>query len=223
MPSGVHPLGGGAQAPLAPGDPVSGDPSAGDPEPGYIKGYPPGVRENGGQYTHAAIWAAMALARGGERQRSAALVSMLNPIHHTRDLEAAERYRVEPYVMAADVYGEAPHTGRGGWTWYTGSAAWYYRHIVEEMLGLNRQGATLQLRPQVPHDWHHFEVRYRFGASGYLIRFEQAPPLAGLPQLTVDGARVAGHTLALVDDGHDHTAHFKFCDPTPLPPPGAQR
>src|SRR5690606_12264034 len=111
--------------------------------PGYIKGYPPGLRENGGQYSHAAMWAILAFAELGDGDRAASLFSLLNPINHARTAAAVERYKVEPYVVAADVYSVAPHTGRGGWTWYTGSAAWMYRAGIEGILGLRREGRAL--------------------------------------------------------------------------------
>ena len=122
-------------------------------DPGYIKGYPPGVRENGGQYTHAAIWAAMAFAALGDSRRAWDLLAMINPVNHARSPEEVATYRVEPYVVAADVYACPPHTGRGGWTWYTGSAAWMYRLIVESLLGLRLEVDRLRFAPCLPADW----------------------------------------------------------------------
>jgi cyclic beta-1,2-glucan synthetase len=119
-------------------------------DPGYIKGYVPGVRENGGQYTHAAIWAAMAFAQLGDRTRAWELFDIINPINHARTPTDLATYKVEPYVIAADVYAVSPHVGRGGWTWYTGSAGWMYRLIVESLLGLRLEGETLRIEPCLP-------------------------------------------------------------------------
>ena len=130
-------------------------------DPGYIKGYVPGIRENGGQYTHGALWLVRAFAESGRRDRAARLLEMLSPVHHARDRRAADRYQVEPYVVAADVYGAAPHVGRGGWTWYTGSAGWMYRVAVETILGLTvERGTWLRIAPRIPDDWPGFALRY---------------------------------------------------------------
>ena len=131
-------------------------------EPGYIRGYVPGVRENGGQYTHGAIWTAMAFAELGDSARAWELTSMINPVNHARTPEAAAAYKVEPYVVAADVYALAPHTGRGGWTWYTGSAGWMYRLVVESLLGLRLEGDRLRIAPCLPPEWTGFTLRYRY-------------------------------------------------------------
>jgi cyclic beta-1,2-glucan synthetase len=143
-----------------------------EPSPGYIKGYPPGVRENGGQYTHAALWFAMALARQGNGERAAKILRMLNPVEHARDSQAVWRYGVEPYVIAADVYRLPGRIGRGGWSWYTGSAAWMYRAWVEEVLGLKVRGDRLQLNPVIPGWWEGFRLRYRHGEAIYEIQVE---------------------------------------------------
>ena len=137
--------------------------------PGYIKGYVPGVRENGGQYTHAAIWAAMAFAALGDRERAWELFAMINPVNHGGSPEAIAIYKVEPYVVAADVYAVSPHTGRGGWTWYTGSAGWMYRLIVESLLGLRLEGDTLRFVPCLPLEWKTFKVHYRYRETIYHI------------------------------------------------------
>jgi cyclic beta-1,2-glucan synthetase len=175
------------------------------PNPGYIAGYLPGVRENGGQYTHSAIWVAMALAEMGDAERAWAVIDLINPLHHGTDAQAVQVYKVEPYVMAADVYSVAPHGGRGGWTWYTGSAGWMYRAIVESLLGLKLQvdeaGARLLLRPCVPAAWPGFELDYRHGAAVYRIVARRG----GAPGLVVDGERLDGVALPLVDDGLPHT------------------
>ena len=139
---------------------------------GYIKGYPPGVRENGGQYTHAATWVAMAFARQGDGDKAVRLLRMLNPVEHARDEKDCERYKVEPYVIPGDVYSLAGHVGRGGWTWYTGAAAWTYRVWLEEILGFQRRGDTLTINPVIPKDWPGFRLRYRFENTTYRISVE---------------------------------------------------
>ncbi|KAA0890020.1 GH36-type glycosyl hydrolase domain-containing protein [Pusillimonas sp. ANT_WB101] len=141
-------------------------------DPGYIKGYPPGLRENGGQYTHAAMWAVLAYARQGDGDKAADLFALLNPINHARTPEALERYQVEPYVVAADVYSVAPHVGRGGWTWYTGSAAWMYRAGIEGILGLQREGRAVALSPCIPLAWPGFEARLHLDDTHYHIVVE---------------------------------------------------
>jgi len=169
-----------------------------DPSPGYIKGYPPGVRENGGQYTHAALWMAMALARKGDGDRAAQLLRMLNPIEHARDAEAAWLYGVEPYVVAADVYRLPGRIGQGGWSWYTGSAAWMYRAWVEEVLGLRVQNGRLQMRPVIPAAWHGFTLTYRYGEAVYVIRVENPRGCQrGVAWVEMDGRRVAGGVIDL--------------------------
>ena len=147
-------------------------------EPGYIKAYPPGIRENGGQYTHGAIWSIFAHAKLRQPERALELFSMLNPINHAKDEAAARNYRVEPYVIAADVYSVAPHLGRGGWTWYTGSAGWMHRAGLEAILGFTREGTKLRIKPCVPANWNEFEVATQFGATRYeiiLVRNAQTP------------------------------------------------
>ena len=141
-------------------------------DPGYIKGYPPGLRENGGQYSHAAMWAIMAFAKLGDGANAAGLFSLVNPINHASTSEEAERYKVEPYVVAADVYSVPPHVGRGGWTWYTGSAAWMYRAGIESILGIRREGDFLVIDPCIPADWPGFEVTVNVASTRYEVRFE---------------------------------------------------
>jgi len=174
-------------------------------DPGYIKGYQPGIRENGGQYTHAAIWAIWAFAELGQADRVAELFNLINPIHHGDTPEKAARYRVEPYVVAADVY-SAPHQiGRGGWTWYTGSASWMYRLVVEKILGLQRRGDQLTIKPCIPKEWREYEVHYRFGSTVYHIRVENLPETSGTGvKLTLDGNPMDGEALSLSDDGREH-------------------
>ncbi|WP_459708482.1 GH36-type glycosyl hydrolase domain-containing protein, partial [Paraburkholderia sp. 2C] len=138
-------------------------------DPGYIKGYPPGLRENGGQYSHAAMWAIFAFAQLHDGNRAAGLFSLLNPINHARTPMETERYKVEPYVVAADVYSVAPHVGRGGWTWYTGSAGWMYRAGVEGILGIRREGDFLVVNPCIPDSWPGFEATVHMHSTRYEI------------------------------------------------------
>lgn len=158
-------------------------------DPGYLSAYPPGLRENGGQYSHAAMWAILAHARLGNGEEAAALFSLVNPIHHARTPAQVQRYKVEPYVVAADVYSVAPHAGRGGWTWYTGAAGWMYRAGIEGILGIRREGAQLVVRPCLPAGWPGFEaVVYACGAR-YDIRVTAASQHApGRVPALLDGA-----------------------------------
>ncbi len=161
------------------------------PSPGYIQSYPPGVRENGGQYTHAALWLAMAMARSGDGTRAARLLRMLNPVEQARDPGAVGLYRVEPYAAVADVYQLAGHTGQGGWSWYTGSASWMYRTWVEEVLGLKVRGDTLSLDPVIPGWWGSFRMRYRRGRAVYEIRVENPDSCErGVAWIQLDGRRL---------------------------------
>jgi cyclic beta-1,2-glucan synthetase len=175
------------------------------PSPGYIQGYVPGVRENGGQYTHAAVWAAMAFAALGDADRAWALFAMLNPLHHASSPADVAVYQVEPYALAGDVYAFAPHAGRGGWTWYTGSAGWMYQFVVESLLGLQRIGNQLQLHPLLPKTWRTFNLNYRHGKSTFAITCRIAADGA-VPGVVLDGVESAGNTLTLVDDGKAHAA-----------------
>ncbi|MEO8753592.1 MAG: cyclic beta 1-2 glucan synthetase, partial [Casimicrobiaceae bacterium] len=179
-----------------------------DLDPGYIRGYVPGVRENGGQYTHGAIWAAMAFAALGERERAWKLMTMMNPVNHGRSAAAIATYKAEPYVVAADVYAVAPHVGRGGWSWYTGSAGWMYRLIVESLLGLTRERDRLRFVPCLPADWNTITIRYGYGESVYRIAVAQV--LAGdgeaiaATRVTLDGVTQADDSIRLVDDRAEH-------------------
>ena len=157
-------------------------------DPGYIKGYPPGLRENGGQYSHAAMWAILAFAELGAGDKAAGLFSLVNPINHAGTPEQVARYKVEPYVVAADVYSVAPHVGRGGWTWYTGSAAWMYRAGIEGILGIRREGASLVVAPHIPPDWPEFEASVKVASTRYDIRVQQVSD------------RPEGASSALLDD-----------------------
>ena len=172
---------------------------------GYIKAYPPGVRENGGQYTHAATWVALAFARRGEGDKAAHALRMLNPIEHARIKEKCERYKVEPYVMAGDVYSLARQVGRGGWSWYTGAAAWTYRVWLEEVLGFQRRGDKFTISPVIPKDWTGFKLRYRYGNTLYRITVENPEHCSsGIALLEVDGVAVANKIVALHDDAAPH-------------------
>jgi len=169
-----------------------------EPSPGYIKGYPPGVRENGGQYTHAALWMAMAMARKGEGERAVQLLRMLNPIEHARDAKAVWDYGVEPYVVAADVYRLPGRIGQGGWSWYTGSAAWMYRAWVEEVLGLQVRSGQLRVNPVIPATWEGFSLRYRHGETVYEIQVENPHGCErGVAWVEMDGRRVTGGAIPL--------------------------
>jgi cyclic beta-1,2-glucan synthetase len=172
-------------------------------DPGYIRGYPPGLRENGGQYTHAAMWAVLALAKLGMADKAVALLAMLNPINHARTQDEVARYKVEPYVVAADVYSVPPHAGRGGWTWYTGAAGWFYRAILEYVLGLRFSADTLRIVPCVPPGWNDFEVSIRLPGIDYTVQMRRGGP--GEAALLFDGAPVAGDALPLIRDGQRHS------------------
>jgi cyclic beta-1,2-glucan synthetase len=174
-------------------------------QPGYVKGYVPGIRENGGQYTHAATWVVQATALQGQGNRAFELFKLLSPIPHTASPEAVARYRVEPYVVAADVYGQPPHTGRGGWTWYTGSAGWLYRVGLESILGFHREGNRLRMEPCFPSHWPGFTVTYRHGSATYKINVENPDRVErGVRELTVDGVSQKETMIALADDGREH-------------------
>jgi cellobiose phosphorylase len=172
---------------------------------GYIKGYPPGVRENGGQYTHAATWVTMAFARQGDGDKAVRLLRMLNPVEHARDEKDCERYKVEPYVIAGDVYSLAGHIGRGGWTWYTGAAAWTYRVWLEEILGFQRRGDTLTINPVIPKDWPGFRLRYHFRNTIYSISVENPDHSSrGVTLVELDGVAAADKIVILRDDALPH-------------------
>jgi cyclic beta-1,2-glucan synthetase len=157
-------------------------------DPGYIKGYPPGVRENGGQYTHAALWSAWALLESGSIEEGFDVFQLLNPILHANTPEKSARYRVEPYVVAADVYGAPPFTGMGGWTWYTGSSGWMYRLALEGLLGLKKVGSLLYLNPHIPRAWTGFQVTYRFGQATYEIEVQNPKQVnQGVQEISLNG------------------------------------
>jgi cyclic beta-1,2-glucan synthetase len=174
-------------------------------DPGYIKGYPPGVRENGGQYTHAAVWVVMAMARLGSGDEAVELFHMLNPINHARSAAGVERYKAEPYVVAADVYAHPAHAGRGGWSWYTGSAAWMYRAGLESILGLRRHGRTFEMDPCIPSTWPDYGIVWRHGRTRYEIDVSNpARRCRGIVEAELDGAAVDPRAVPLLDDGGSH-------------------
>jgi cellobiose phosphorylase len=178
--------------------------------PGYIKGYIPGVRENGGQYTHGAIWTTMAFALMGDTDRAWDLFALLNPVHHGGTASQIATYKVEPYVVAADVYAVSPHTGRGGWTWYTGSAGWMYRLLLETLLGVNLEGDQLRLAPRLPSKWSSFTLHYRYRQTVYHIRITRlAGASLGSSRLSLDGQVLAGDKLPLVDDRREHKVELQ--------------
>jgi cyclic beta-1,2-glucan synthetase len=179
-----------------------------DVDPGYIKGYLPGVRENGGQYTHGAIWSAMAFAALGDGDKAAELFSILNPINHMATRAGVQRYKVEPYVMAADVYAEPSHVGRGGWTWYTGSAGWMYQAGLESILGFRVRGADLLIDPSIPRSWPAYEITYRHRSSRYSISVENPHRVSrGVGAVWLDELPLevrGGASIPLADDGATH-------------------
>jgi cellobiose phosphorylase len=178
--------------------------------PGYIKGYSPGVRENGGQYTHAAIWATMAFAQMGETERAWDLFTLLNPVRHSASPSQVNTYKVEPYVIAADIYALAPHTGRGGWTWYTGSAGWMYRLLLETLLGIHLEGDQLRLAPRLPKTWSTFKIHYRYRQTPYNITISRLPDGASRSnKYVLDGQELSGETIPLLDDRRDHSIEME--------------
>ncbi len=180
-------------------------------EPGYVKGYVPGVRENGGQYTHAAVWTIMAFALTGETARAWELFKLINPVLHSRTPAERACYKTEPYVMAADVYSLPPHTGRGGWTWYTGSAAWTYRLIMETFLGLHLVVDELRFSPRIPTNWKSFRLDYRFRETFYHVTCLNISGTWKQPaKVFLDGKEQVLGVLKLVDDHHEHFVEVKF-------------
>jgi cyclic beta-1,2-glucan synthetase len=177
-----------------------------EPSPGYIRGYLPGVRENGGQYTHAALWNVLAFAQLGDGDRASELFSLLNPLAHTGSADDVARYRAEPYVVAADVYSVPPHTGRGGWTWYTGSAGWMYRVGVEAILGVSLRRGALHVDPCIPRAWPGFEVLFRAAdATSFRIAVENPNGVnRGVVRLELDGLEVTARQLPAIHDGREH-------------------
>jgi cyclic beta-1,2-glucan synthetase len=183
--------------------------------PGYIRGYVPGVRENGAQYTHAALWAVLATAMQGDGDRAYELYRMINPITHSRNADQIDRYKVEPYVVAADVYSAEAHLGRGGWTWYTGSAGWMYRVALEAILGFTKTGDSLRIDPRVPAEWDGFSITYRFGSATYEIEVVRGAD----DRVTVDGAPAEGGVISLSDDGATHRVRVSLSRAPASPAP----
>ena len=179
------------------------------PDPGYIEGYPPGIRENGGQYTHAATWSVIAYALLGQGNEAWGLFSLLNPINRTNTRADVHRYKVEPYVIAADVYSVPPHVGRGGWTWYTGSAGWMYRAGLEGILGFRVQGTSLLLTPCIPEKWPRFEIVFRYRSARYEILVENPLGVSrGIARAELNGETLPSGSqtrIPLVDDGNTHS------------------
>jgi cyclic beta-1,2-glucan synthetase len=175
-------------------------------DPGYIKGYVPGIRENGGQYTHAAAWSVVAFAMLGDGDKAVELFQLLSPIHHASRRSDLHRYKGEPYAVAADVYSEPPHVGRAGWTWYTGAAGWLYRAGLESILGFRKRGSALCIDPCIPREWKRFEITYRHGGSLYRISVENPSGVCGgVSRITLDGSPLSGGALLpLSDDGSEH-------------------
>ncbi len=186
-------------------------------DPGYIKGYVPGVRENGGQYTHAALWTVIAFAMLGDGDRAGELFGLLNPINHSSTRAGLHKYKVEPYVATGDVYAVPPHTGRGGWTWYTGSAGWMYRAAIEYVLGFKLTGDRLRIDPCIPRGWREFEVTYRRGATTYHIKVENPHALCrGVASVRLDGVVQKSGVILLSDDGSTHIARVVIGEPPSL-------
>jgi cyclic beta-1,2-glucan synthetase len=174
-------------------------------DPGYIKGYIPGIRENGGQYTHAAAWVVLALARLGSGDEAVELFHMLNPINHSRTASEVEKYMTEPYAVAGDVYDHPAHRGRGGWTWYTGSAGWMYRVGLEGILGLQRRGACFTVDPCIPSSWPTYSIEWRFGTTPYTIVVENPERCCrGVASAELDGSPADPAAIPLSDDGRAH-------------------
>jgi cellobiose phosphorylase len=184
-------------------------------QPGYIKGYVPGIRENGGQYTHAATWVALATVLQGRGDRATELWNLINPIYHATTAEEVQRYKVEPYVVCADVYGAAPHTGRGGWTWYTGAASWLYRVAIESILGFQLRGETLRVEPCIPPTWPDFSLTFRHRSATYRIVVDNSAGTGrGVRSIVLDGQGLPNHTVPLSDDGQIHSVRVQLGEPS---------
>ena len=182
-------------------------------DPGYIKGYVPGVRENGAQYTHAALWTALATAMLGDGDRAYHLFEMLNPLTHARTDDDVAKYKVEPYVVCADVYTATSHLGQGGWTWYTGSASWMYRVALEGILGFTKRGDRLSIEPCVPTAWREFTIDYRYGSSVYTIVVRNpAGVSSGVAHVEVDGRATNERAIELSDNGEPHYVVITMAD-----------
>jgi cyclic beta-1,2-glucan glucanotransferase len=189
-----------------------------EPNPGYIKGYVPGVRENGGQYTHAALWVVMAQALLGRGDSAYELLSFINPIHRSSARDHVTRYRVEPYAVAADIYSAPAHRGRGGWTWYTGASGWMYRITMEHVLGIRREGQYLYIEPCVPAGWPGYRVTIRASGSEYVIDVENSGTMApGVRSLTLDGHAVEDGKILITPDSGHHNVRVVLGQTSPAP------
>ncbi len=187
------------------------------PNPGYIQGYVPGIRENGGQYTHAAVWVVMARALLGDHDRAWELFALIDPINHGSTPAQISTYKVEPYVLAADVYAVAPHTGRGGWTWYTGSAGWMYRLLIETLLGLTLEGNRMRLAPRFPKRWPICKIHYRYRQTPYSITISRLTHgSSGFGQTFLDGKELTDSIIPLVDDHREHSVEMRLPDTPPV-------
>jgi cyclic beta-1,2-glucan synthetase len=183
-------------------------------DPGYIRGYPPGIRENGGQYTHAAAWVVMAVAAQGNGDEAVELFHLLNPVNKGRTVADVERYRGEPYAVAGDVYSHPEHAGRVGWSWYTGAAGWLYRAGLESILGLRRHGSTFEMDPCLPAAWPECAITWRFGRSRYEITVENPEGRGrGVGHAELDGEPVDPRSIPLIDDGATHSARIVIGKP----------
>ncbi len=177
-------------------------------EPGYIKGYVPGIRENGGQYTHAAAWVVQAAALLGDGTRALELFDLINPIRHGDHPDSVQRYQIEPYVVAGDVYGAPPHVGRGGWSWYTGAAGWLYRVALESMLGLRMQGDRMSIDPCIPANWRSFTLSVHYGSTTYHFSVDNSTAAEhGVRQVLLDGKPCAATAIPRIDDGAVHAVN----------------
>jgi cyclic beta-1,2-glucan synthetase len=182
------------------------------PDPGYVMAYPPGIRENGGQYSHGAIWAIFAYAKLGEAERAAELFSLINPVNHARNEADVKRYLVEPYVIAADIHSVPPHVGRGGWTWYTGAAGWMYRAGLEAILGITREGEKLRVKPCIPAGWNEFHVSLKYGATQYEITVTRDVTRAQPAAPHVQKLSPAEYVIELRDTGGISSIELVFND-----------
>ena len=179
-------------------------------EPGYIKAYLPGVRENGGQYTHAAIWAIIAFAILNQKDKAQRFLDMINPIKHSEIEELVDVYKVEPYVIPADIYGSKNMLGRGGWTWYTGSSSWFYKAGIEYILGLKINKGVMTINPCIPNEWSEYKIRYEYKTSIYNITVKNSYKTDGIKEFLVDGQRIEEKQIKLIDNGRIYEVEVIF-------------
>jgi cyclic beta-1,2-glucan synthetase len=193
-------------------------------DPGYIKGYLPGIRENGGQYTHAAQWVVLALTKLGSGDEAVELFHMLNPINHSRTPADVQQYKTEPYAVPGDVYDHPSHRGRGGWTWYTGSAGWMYRVALEGIIGLHRRGSFFSVEPCIPSSWPTLSFEWRFKTTVYSVSIENPERhCTGVTSVTLDGATVDAAAIPLIDDGSPHRVRVVLGAVSPALPTAPSR